>query len=650
MIIKQDQAEENSLSLFHYSSRLFLKLIRYGLLVIGFIVIYFVFIKQISVLTPQVTIQPTASFFDESVNLELKQQSLLGGTEIKYTLDGRTPVATSSTYHDPVTLDKTKVVKVALFRESQRISPVKTKEFFIKAEHDLPVVSLVTDSANLWDPDKGLYVPGRDEDHKNFNQTGSEWERPAVFRFFEGDDLSYQSKIGLRIHGGGTRSYPQKSFRIYADPESASGLIEYPFFPDNEVDQFETLVLRAAGGDWLFSYMRDVLAHRLVRKSGSKLDTQNDRPVVVYLNGQYWGLYYLRQRFDEEYFRQKYGVTPEKLSIFEVAHDVGENRGNVRLDEGDRKKGIKIYNHLLEEARACRHCAGFNYFRQYIDLQNLIDYYIHEIHFANFDWPYGNFKLWRYQNDFSQTGFSVDADLPYGFDGRYRCLFYDLDTGFGFGSETEEEMISAAQNGDFGYLIDDMFPFRNFFYDPTFAENFLNRYSNLLNTSLSSQSVRAEIEQLEAEIESEIPRQIARWKDMVTSYGDQTVQSVDEWRHNVRLLKVYADQRADSMRTNTKEDLGHALVGSGLEQLTFETNLPEAGAIKVHFTRLTGEDLPLAGLYFNNQSINIEAQPNFGYRFVRWDGDVPQGKYKQKKIRVFLERDMTFKAVFTKRF
>ena len=644
MLIKQKSSSNFSQKMNRLYQQVLKKALRYLLILLVAAVVLLVVIRYSNVLNPQVVVEPDGHFFSQPIQVQLSAQTTFRTPQIRYTIDSSQPTVGSTLYTQPFLVEQTTVVKSALFdRQGKRMSAVTTHDFYVDADHQLPIVSIITDPKNLWDPETGIYVLGNNE---NFEQTGREWQRPAVFRFYETDkSLEVDQEIGIRIHGGGSRELPQKTFRLYASHNDNQGLFEHNFFPESEITKFKTLLLRPSATDWEASFMRDVLIHRIARNS-SDIDTQADRPAAVYLNGRYWGLYYLRERYDQEYFHQKYHLDPRKLSILEVPHDFGETRGNVVVDEGNYQSDADLYNQLLKEAGKCRHCAHFNHFNQYLDLQNFIDYNIYEIHFANFDWPYGNHKLWRYHNTITEQNTAMAETFPTGLDGRYRWLLYDLDVGFGFTSETRQEIKQAAKDGGYGRMIDDHFPFRNLFYDPTFQENYFNRYANLLETSLSSNNVIAEINQLEAELETEMPRQIERWKDHVSGLGIETNQSIEEWRYQVDLLRTYAQHRPEYMQENTLEKFNETFQDNPMRSVTVNVEPDQAGSVKIHNTSI--KELPYTGRYFPNVSINITAQPHSGYRFVRWEGNVYPGQQKRKKIRINLRRDYQLTAVFAK--
>ena len=148
----------------------------------------------------------------------------------------------------------------------------------------------------------------------NFTQRGREWEREAYIEYFDGGEAKFSQNLGIRIHGGATRTYPQKSIRLYARGEYGQEFIEYPIFGNKKImeegnvaDKFKTLLLRNGGNDGQSTIFRDALMQSLVEHTS--LDIQAYKPVIVFLNGEYWGIHNIRERFDRHYFEQYYGVS-----------------------------------------------------------------------------------------------------------------------------------------------------------------------------------------------------------------------------------------------------------------------------------------------------------------------------------------------------
>lgn len=203
------------------------------------------------------------------------------------------------------------------------MSSTVTKSYFVHQDaeerFDLPVFSLVTDPAHLFDEETGIYTK------ENSLLSGSEWERPVHLDFFETDgQLALEQEGGVRIHGGATRIHAQNSLRLYADSEyDDEEYLAHDFFEGLErldgrgtVDEFKTLILRNSGNDWPQTMFNDGLMQTLAEPLGT-MDTQAYRPSLVFINGQYYGIHNIRERFDEYYFESHYDLDSDDLVILE---------------------------------------------------------------------------------------------------------------------------------------------------------------------------------------------------------------------------------------------------------------------------------------------------------------------------------------------
>ncbi len=651
MIIKAESASSAQLSL---SSKVLRFVLRYGKYFLGlFLIISFLFflILQTAIFNPTIVIKPQNNFFSKPVLVELKKIGSVGKAEIRYTTDGSDPTTQSELYIQPFKLEQTAVLKAALFNKGQLVSSVVMHDFFINTLHDLPIVSIVTDPPNLWNPEFGIYTKGniQENDEPNYMRRGEDWQRPATFHFYETNkELVVNQKIGLRIHGGGSRNFPQRSLRLYADMENNQDTFNYQFFPDLEVNQFKSLILRNGGTDWKGAFIRDAVIQRVVQQK-TELDFMPVRPVSVYLNGKYWGLYFLRDRFDTEYFYQRYGVDKTKISILEAPLRSGDKRGQVTAKDSEFDSDAELFNRLLKEAAVCRNCARYEIFNQYLDLENLIDFYIVQLHFNNVDWPYNNTEVWRYQNRMVMINPNLSTALPPGIDGRFRWMLFDVDQGIAPTKDTIEGVISSAKNTPYEQFVDDKFPWRTLFFNNRFLQNYLNRYANYLNTTFSEEAVITQIDRLVSEIETEMPRQIERWRDETDPDGNQFAQSYQDWMNEVELLKVFVQHRPDYMRQNSLDEFSYFTQGYGLINLQIESNNSEAGDIKIHKTTIRGDQLPFSGFYFPKTTLTIEALPQKGYDFIGWKGNVPNGQAKNQSLSLKLENDYQLEAIFEKR-
>jgi hypothetical protein len=497
-----------------------------------------------SVLAQPITITPHENFVAGPVTITMSTP--LSGT-IRYTVDGTAPDESAAAYTQPFQLDHTAIVQAAVFHGERQVTTTQRQDFFVDTDHTLPVLSINLPPEGLWDDEIGIYVEGN---HDNYRQTGEDWERRAWLRWYEPDHtLGFEQLIGLRLHGNAMRSMPQKSFRIYVrDEQGREKKLTYPLFGENGNRQHSSFVLRNGGSDQQYAFMRDRLASELVEQTDSNLDTQSAQPVVLYLNGQYWGLYYARERFDETYFTEKYQVDPEALSIVSIPLNTGETRGQAEPDSPHSKADAQRYNRLLADVRRCTECASYSQVANTADINNLVDYFLFEFFYANFDWPYNNAEAWRYR---TETLAPVESQLVPELDGRFRWLLFDVDVGFGAGRSTSEEMVKAAQGDPYANFEDGAFPFRNFFSNPRFQQQWVTRVNQLTDTTLSEDNLLQTVDQLAAEIRPEMARHIARWSPETAKDGVDSVDSVEEWERRVALLKDFLRARPAAFREHT---------------------------------------------------------------------------------------------------
>lgn len=425
-------------------------------------------------------------------------------------------------------------VSVVWLYQLQTVSIPKEKNSLARIEIDI-------DDTYLWDPEIGIYT----EENGNHKKTGKEWERPGLLRFYEDDQLEFARQIGLRLHGNALRGMPQKPFRIYFKDEVGNNQeLDYPLF-SNESNLYQTLILR--NSDPSYSLIREKVATTLFDQAG-RVDTMSSRPVSVYLNGEYWGLYYLTDRFDETYFEQKYQVDQDVLAVLyaQLGH---EPQGHLLPDEEDDQADAERFNQVLEDARRCQGCLPFGSAQTFFDLDNMVDYYLFELYFANADWPQNNYKVWRYQ---TEERFPPESDLIPQLDGRWRWLAFDFDAAMGTNNVTEQEMIDSAQADPFGLFLDENVPLRNLFFDPQFAELFLRRLDELEKTVLKPNNTDKVIDSIAAQIDEEVPHHTERWGSVTGSEGQEAVSDYQTWQQNVELLKVYLRYRQPAFREHAE--------------------------------------------------------------------------------------------------
>lgn len=523
-------------------------------------------------------------YYDQDILVEVDVPP--SSTRVIFTVDGRAPTpANGSIYVQPIRLGAPAVTVVrarSVFPDG-RLGPVVSASYFVGVQTTLPMVSLIVDPEDLWDAERGIYA--------NPHERGDAWERPVDVTYVDRDrTVGFHVPAGVRIHGHGTRGFPKMSFRLYFRQEYGVNRLAYPLFPGNEVITFKRLVLHNSGQDRpVFPHtnwtdLRNQLATELAFQHGGL--APHTRPVLLFINGELWGIYQLRERLDRFFLADHYGI--EEADFLE-APDV---RGQSDVVMGDREDWDRLQQFL--DTHDLADPASYTYVESQVDVANFIDYNILQIYASNDDWPHQNVHQFR-------------PAVP---GGRWHWMFWDSDRGFAaepVGRVDANIMADLLERDDRYTGGRDKLLLRKLLGNPGFRERFLSRAADLLNTTLAPSSVIDQIGVLAAELEPDIVYETSRW----------SVSS--NWAANVEELRDFARRRPDFVRQHMVESFDLA----GTATLTFEP--PSGGGGSVAVSGFLLDALPWQGIYFQGIPIQIVAVPAPGYRFASWeDADLPQ--------------------------
>ena len=506
-------------------------------------------------------------------------------------------------------------LRAKLFTHDQPIGHSVAHSYFVSnplVDYSLPVISLTTNAENMFDPKIGIYVPGdryREDNVRTGNSfgRGNTWERLAHMEFYEADGtLAFQQEIGIRIHGGITRAWPQKSLRLYARSEYGQSTFDYPVFPDQSRDSFKRLLLRSSGNDMRLSFFRDALAQSLLVET-TNLDLQAYRPVIVFLNGEYWGIHNLRERLDDHYLAGKYGVDKDDVVILTVDAAIVDG------SPGDQRHYTDMLNFIRRNDITDPDVyAAVN---TMMDVENFIDYQIAQIYFDNTDWPFNNIQYWRVKTE------QYQPDAPYGLDGRWRWMVYDTDYGFALAEPPDHNTLEWATSRD----VPGTFLLRSLLQNPEFESQFINRFADHLNTTFASEHVLKSIQEMKAVLEPEMEEHIHRWP---------YISSIRAWERNINVMRDFAYRRPDYVRGHITE----VFQLPGTATVTVSVSNTDAGTVRVNSIEPA---LPFTGTYFRQSPVDIVAYPAPGYKFVGWSGTstdseqfrwIPQGNISIEAI------------------
>ena len=323
------------------------------------------------------------------------------GTVIRYTTNGQEPTAASSKYTSPINISNTQHIRAKLFCEGY-LSPRSTTHSYIAFPRDvtLPVVSIVTDSKYFYDNKIGIYVDGNyNSGQKNYKY---DWRRPINFEYFEGEgqESNINQLCETRIQGGASRDFVLKSLVVYAHKRFGKKRLEYEFFPDQRpgVTDFKSIILRNAGNDFDYLYMRDAIIQRVMGQNAD-LDWQAWQSAIVYINGTYKGILNIRERSNEDNIYTNY----------DGLEDIDMIENWSQLKEGDKTNWRQFRTFYNEEGHTLEE------YSQWMDWKEFINLMVMNIYYNNQDFPGNNIVMWRPRTE----------------NGKWRFIAKDTDFGIG---------------------------------------------------------------------------------------------------------------------------------------------------------------------------------------------------------------------------
>lgn len=491
-----------------------------------------------------VTFSAAGGFYDASFELGLQCN---GAYQIRYTTNGNNPTGTSALYESPLALDEALysksdiytiqtacdelffapetvrhciTLRAAAFDEAgNRVGPVATQSYFIRSlgcdTHGLPVMAISADSLALFDYETGIFVPGVHYDSTesywtgNFYQSGKEWERLVNVEFYEPSDNSgINQQAGLRTHGGTSRRQTQKGLKIYAREEYGKKRFKHQFFESIPNESFKHLVMKPFSYQWFNFGIQDDICNRMA----AHLDVESvaSRPMVLFLNGEYWGIYYLKEKPDAHYLEDHFGDE-------DTDYNVVSNWYGYMVD-GDTTGFVE----MMHWVKNCDLTQQEQYAQigEMIDISSFIDYYCLELFIANKDWPANNMRC--YQLD----------------DGIWRWIFFDGDDAL---MEMSFDVLdNATSTVNLGWPTDSRSTllFRKLLENKEFKNRFLIRFTELLTSQFTYAVTKAYFDDAAALVRGEVPAQCDRF-GLPLNMG--------QWEYDITTIDRFLKKRVANM-------------------------------------------------------------------------------------------------------
>lgn len=545
---------------------------------------------------------PQGGFYEQSLDVRLISPE----ATIYYTTDGSTPSTRSAVYKSPIRVNATTIIR-AIAINGDRKSLFKGQTYFLnEPATQFPVVSIGITPAILFDPYRGLFMQGSNALDTLWHKPGANfWSRkevPVQIDMFESDGkLLYSSLTGLRLFGGMSRLFPQKSLALVARKRYGESRFDHPFGKEGPKDP-KFLVLRNSGSDFGKSHFRDALMTSLV--DDCDLDRQAYRPAHVYINGKYWGIYNIREKINRYFIADHHDVHRDSIDFIE--HKLTLRRGSTRH-----------YQRLLSylDKNDLRDPKQYTFVQTQMEVDNFMNYQIAEIFFDNQD-AGGNIKYWR----------------PKTPAGRWRWILYDTDWGFGLQEK------HAYRNNSLAFHTEPNGPYwpnppwstfilRRLLTNPDFRAAFVNRFADQLNYGFATDRVLDRIDQFYYELLPEMPRHLKRWN-----------LSQSKWQEQIDILRTFAQERPRYVRMHLMEKFN-----TGAQRTVNAVATPGGTILINNFVHI--RDAAFQGVYFEHYPITIKAIPDYGYRFVGWEG-IEMGENQREFTLQLKEKRYAIRAIF----
>lgn len=529
---------------------------------------------------PQFSIPP--GFYTENQVLEISNKDSLA--IIRYTINGDEPTDSSLVYSAPIQIQsrageandismirtnldpymwlpswvppegevfKANVIRARAFRDGHQDSEISTSTYFVDADiHNryatLPVISLTSDSRNLFDENTGIYVPGihhrPGESHSgNYFQ---DWEKPAHIEYFEpGGNLGFAQDAGIRIQGGTSPASPQKGLHVIARNEYGKNRITYPIFQNDpskakELNEYKRFIIRSWGSLITGTLFNDAYAHRLMAKSD--LDIQAYQPAIVFINGEYWGIHELREANKNSwYYQYHYDIGRDDPGYDILLHKESNGEPYAEVDEGDNLHWNDMMNYV--NTHNMKMPEHYEHLKDLIDIDNFIEYMGHCIYTGKWDWPNNNDASWR----------------PRTVDGKWRWIQFDMETSFGVatGLSILFSMLGPQYNMLEATIVGTDIPtfgtygphplLKKIHNNEEFKADFINWFDEHMKNEFHPDTMNLLLDKMVAEISPYMEEYKHRWPFIGSVNGS--------WEESIDIVREFNQLRPEYMREHLLE-------------------------------------------------------------------------------------------------
>lgn len=597
-----------------------------------------------------------SGFYEKSQEITLSCN--VEGALIYYTLDGSTPNKTSTLYQNPITVtrklytenvlaaqtnisadnnyipdfpvDKCTVIRAIAYLPDGTTTPVAHASYFVGLDRakygDVPIVSLITDFDNLYDYETGIYILGKTHDEwlaedpsrayldgwqhtGNYSNRGDEWERPISVELITADGTAgFKQNMGVRIMGGASRNQAQKSLKLYAREEYDAKNLKYELIPNNYnsdgelIAKYKTFVLRVGGNDADFARLRDPYLQALVQNA--RFETQQSTPCIVFLNGEYWGMYTINEDYTDNHFENNYGIDNKNIVLIK--------RGEI--EEGE-EEDLSLFRdmYLFITKNDMSKPEFYEAACELVDMGSFIDYFAFQLYIYNKDSIFedNNWRLWRVRDTDMATEWS---------DGRWRFAAYDNDfsTGIYDGADSANydnisSIITPSDNNEREKNIEMYRPIellRSLLNNETFREELILALCDMRNIFFEPKQATQLLNEMAEPYLELMP-------DTWERFGPNWIANGDPAGHiagKIKDLRNFITKRYTAMPNMLRK----AFDLSSASKLTISTEDASMGSVLVN-GRSVDLSSSFGGMYYAETTVTVTAVPAEGCKFVGWE-------------------------------
>lgn len=425
------------------------------------------------------------------------------GTTLRYTTDGDTPTGKSKVFpKDGLLLKKTTVLRLKSFREDAVSSVTVSGSYFINDDPQTPIVSLITDDRYLFNKKTGMLVKG----NGSIPNYSKGFEYPVNIEYFNGTGQCEINQMGtFTCSGHSARVNSQKSIALYARKAYGKDRFSFNPFPTRDYPDYKSLLLRAANSDTYATRLRDVVASSLAEGQG--ILYQDYVVIQVYINGEYWGHYNLREKINKHFIAQYEGVTEEKdVDNIDILARTGTDQF---LQNGDNTDWLELCDFCKKEDLNIP--ENLQYVEERLDIGNMFTHAAFEIILGNVDFT--NVRVYRVPG------------------GKWKYLLFDVEACWRNLDPTPIEYYIKKVGAKIqGFRHE---PLNALLQVPEMKARFLTRVAEVLDQCFRWPYVESRFDRVTEQLEPILGRHISRWKNM----------TMTNWRKNMNAIKYYARVR-----------------------------------------------------------------------------------------------------------